>query len=259
MYRFPFNGTYPLTQAFDANPDFYRPYGLPAHEGVDWGMPVGTPLVSISAAKIKEVVSDPLLSAYGRHLRTAWTDAAGQKWETIYAHLDKISVIPGQEVKIGELIGHSGNTGRSTGPHLHFSLKKLGTRTASKHGGAFMDLVDPLPLLSLEAPQNSEAAPDKPTLPPAPPSPNEPEGVVYRVTSEVGLKLRQHPTVRAKILVYLQKGDQVRALPSLGQEAEGYLWRQAASPQRIQGVEVGGAWFAERQVYLSFAEVLRSG
>ncbi len=50
----------------------------------------------------------------------------GYGYESLYAHMSKIIVKPGEKVKRGQVIGYVGNTGRSTGPHLHYEIKKNG-------------------------------------------------------------------------------------------------------------------------------------
>jgi murein DD-endopeptidase MepM/ murein hydrolase activator NlpD len=61
---------------------------------------------------------------YGLHLRLHGEDGS-KKFETEYAHLSKTSVHKGQQVKAGQLIGLSGNTGFSTAAHLHWGLRFL--------------------------------------------------------------------------------------------------------------------------------------
>lgn len=250
MFRFPFNGNYPITQRFDENPDWYRPYGLPAHEGVDFGMPVGTPLVSVSNATIKEVIHDPMRSAYGTMLRTAWTDESGQKWETIYAHLSEITVKKGDEVKVGDVIARSGNTGRTTGPHLHFSLKKMGTRTASKHGGEFRDLVDPLPLLSKDAAGDGTGSDDGTVVT----APEPLQGIRYRVTSPTGLRVREFPTTTARVTEFLVTGSIIMVDANISQEADGYVWRKLIMPPNPREAAATVGWVAERQIPTLYLE-----
>ncbi len=52
----------------------------------------------------------------------------GNGFETLYGHLSKILVSPGQHIEIGQQIGNIGSTGRSTGPHLHYEIHRYGQK-----------------------------------------------------------------------------------------------------------------------------------
>ena len=98
------------------------------HYAVDIMMPVGTPVHAARAGRVLEVNNDYFRSgteqAYANEansIRILHDDGS----MAIYAHLEleKAQVEPGLAVKAGELIGYSGNTGYSTGPHLHFAVQ----------------------------------------------------------------------------------------------------------------------------------------
>ncbi|MFD4986695.1 M23 family metallopeptidase [Streptomyces sp. NPDC058374] len=106
------------------------------HSGQDYAVPVGT---SVEAAHDGTVVKAGGNGAgdgpaYGNAVVIKHAD----KTYTQYAHLSQINVSPGQTVKTGEKIALSGNTGNSSGPHLHFE-----TRTSSAYGSA----IDPAAFL----------------------------------------------------------------------------------------------------------------
>ena len=86
-----------------------------AHNGVDFAVSRGTPVLSVGNG---EVVIAKYSGSAGNYVAIRH----GRQYMTTYMHLDKILVKPGQQVKQGDKIGLSGNTGRSTGPHLHFEL-----------------------------------------------------------------------------------------------------------------------------------------
>ena len=86
------------------------------HEGVDFPADVGTP---IHAAAAGIVISAELHPAYGNMVEIDH----GNGLTTRYAHCSKLLVEPGALVKRGQVIALSGNTGRTTGPHLHFEVR----------------------------------------------------------------------------------------------------------------------------------------
>lgn len=88
------------------------------HAGVDIGVPIGTP---VYAAKSGKVIFADYMGNAGNAIMIQHDGI-----ETRYYHLDKIKVESGQEVEAGEEIAESGNTGGSTGPHLHFEVRVNG-------------------------------------------------------------------------------------------------------------------------------------
>lgn len=86
------------------------------HEGLDIAAPTGRP---VRAARAGVVTVARASGAYGNLIVVE--HAPGE--ETRYAHLSAFAVAPGMPVAIGQVIGRIGNTGRSTGPHLHFEIR----------------------------------------------------------------------------------------------------------------------------------------
>ena len=87
------------------------------HHGIDFAAPTGTPIYATGNGKIIEAVNRSR-SGYGKFIEIDH----GYGYKTKYAHLSKLAVNKGQDVKRGELIGYVGNTGKSTGPHLHYEV-----------------------------------------------------------------------------------------------------------------------------------------
>ncbi len=124
-FQWPVRG--PISSGF--GPRIHPIYNVPSfHAGIDLAVPEGTRVRAAAA---------------GRITVAGWEGGFGllvvidheNGYETYYAHLSKVLVSPGQHVQAGEVIALSGNTGLSTGPHLHFEVRYLGTP------------VDPRPLL----------------------------------------------------------------------------------------------------------------
>ena len=90
------------------------------HQGQDITIPVGTP---IYAPADGEVMRAYYLGGYGNHINIKHKYG----YSTIFAHLSKIYVKYGQQIQRGDLIGMTGNTGRSTAPHLHYEVLYYGT------------------------------------------------------------------------------------------------------------------------------------
>ena len=101
------------------------------HGAVDFGVSVGTPVYA-SADGIVVTSTWGGSDSYGYYVKIKHYNG----YYTLYAHASSLAVKVGQEVKQGELIMYSGNTGNSTGPHLHFEVRKS--------PGGYNDRVNPL-------------------------------------------------------------------------------------------------------------------
>lgn len=104
-----------LTSSFGVRPDpFTRKRRM--HHGQDFGVLTGTPVFATADGVVK---SRNGKTGYGRTI----TIDHGYGIKTVFAHLSRYVVKPGNKVKRGDLIAYSGNTGRSTGPHLHYEVR----------------------------------------------------------------------------------------------------------------------------------------
>jgi murein DD-endopeptidase MepM/ murein hydrolase activator NlpD len=101
-----------ISSSFADHKNRRPPSGLP---GTDYPVPVGT---SVHAAKSGVVTRANYGTTSGKNVRIAHPDGT----TSYYLHLSRIDVTNGQHVSQGQVIGKSGNTGRSTGPHLHFAI-----------------------------------------------------------------------------------------------------------------------------------------
>jgi murein DD-endopeptidase MepM/ murein hydrolase activator NlpD len=87
------------------------------HKGVDISAPTGTPVRSTADGIV--IQAEPVAGGYGRLVRI---DHGGDV-QTYYAHLSRIMVREGQEVRRGDIVGMVGSTGRVTAPHLHYEVR----------------------------------------------------------------------------------------------------------------------------------------
>lgn len=112
-YRQPFSGDYPITQGFGETTT--NPAG---HTGIDYGCPAGTPVLASETGKV--VYSGWKNCGYGYCVFISHKDGN----TTIYEHLLAEKVVHTDQIVVrGQVIGYSGNTGNSTGAHLHFEVR----------------------------------------------------------------------------------------------------------------------------------------
>ncbi len=119
-------------ESFEDNPSFIMPvdgeitseYGervhpvfrtVKMHTGIDIDGEIGTPIKSSTSGKVLQVGEDAI---NGKYIKVK-----SGKYEVIYAHCYKVNVAEGQSVKQGDILGEVGDTGVTSGPHLHFEVQ----------------------------------------------------------------------------------------------------------------------------------------
>jgi len=93
--------------------------GLHLHNAIDIANSCGSPIYASLSGVVDIVVNSGYNGGYGRYIMLHHSDGI----QTLYAHLSKSLVVPGQTVRQGEMIGYMGTTGRSTGCHVHFEVR----------------------------------------------------------------------------------------------------------------------------------------
>lgn len=135
--RIPFDGEFPTNQAYN-DPccrASYAKFGMNGHNGIDFGLPSGTPVL---AAIDGTVYVGFEAGGYGNYVFITG------EYQTVYGHLQVVGVSTGQRVTVGQQIGRSGNTGNSSGPHLHFGVRPI---NYDRNNG-FLGYIDPQPLFN---------------------------------------------------------------------------------------------------------------
>ena len=196
-FRQPFRGEYPITQRFGEIVEGVTINGKP-HTGIDYACPMGTEILASADGVVMAASYDG--SGYGNRVIL---QHEGKK-ATLYAHLSRSVVKPAEEVKQGDVIGYSGNSGYTTGPHLHFEARSIWWDLSTAK-----DPVTFLPLMSVDDNvQWSVASGQKELLPAG----------LYKVACEVAY-VRTWPTLVRVQPVY--KGERVYIFDDVKRDKDG--------------------------------------
>ena len=141
-----FRSKFKVTQEFGVNPDFYKKWGLKAHEGLDC-VPTGSQedIISLLNGVVVKDEDNSRTSNYGIYV-TIWTPEEGVAFQ--YCHMRVNLVSNGDMIIQGQTIGFLGSTGLSTAKHLHlnrFITDANGLRLNKNNG--YLGGIDPLPFL----------------------------------------------------------------------------------------------------------------
>lgn len=127
-----------VTQLFGDTHQRYTALGLLGHNGVDFALPLHTPLYAVVDGEVVEVGNDPY--GFGFYVKMRTTD--GEDW--LQAHMEHYHLPePGEWLAAGAPIGFSGSSGMSTGPHVHIGYRPQWW----VRSGGYAGYADPYPYL----------------------------------------------------------------------------------------------------------------
>lgn len=142
MPKIPFTGSFPMTQDWN-DPRYrssYTKFGLLGHNGQDFGCPIGTPIIAPHAGRVIEAMLDA--TGYGWYVKIE-----NDKEGSILGHFKQAPLVSvGSSVNQGQTVGLSGNTGNSTGPHLHWGYYRF----PRKRDNGFSGTVDQTHWMNIE-------------------------------------------------------------------------------------------------------------
>jgi murein DD-endopeptidase MepM/ murein hydrolase activator NlpD len=118
-YALPLDGRLRVTTPFGERGPYWK---LGYHPGIDFGVKSGTPVKAVADGVVLEAHEAGYNAGYGGYVKIDH----GNGVHSLYAHLSRVDVAEGQQVSAGEALALSGNTGVSTGPHLHVEIRKNG-------------------------------------------------------------------------------------------------------------------------------------
>ena len=101
------------------------------HSGIDIGVPLKTPVKAIADGTV--IAANSGMRGYGNGVFIDHSLINGKRLVSEYGHLSEFLVKTGEKVKQGQVIAKSGNTGVSTGPHLHLTIRENGAPVNPKH------------------------------------------------------------------------------------------------------------------------------
>lgn len=131
LLKRPVKDEFPISSPFGWRENPFKKGEQKFHNGVDFSVPVGTPVYAMASGSCYMAGwENPNNDKQGFGLRI-WQESVieGKTIYFWYGHLSKHEIKPVEQIKEGQLIGYSGNSGSSTGPHLHVQAREKNTGT----------------------------------------------------------------------------------------------------------------------------------